>query len=227
MKKVFVVMTTLALLGMGVAAQASTWDLSADWSNTQNPMGAWSLWKSPTEMFTTNVPSWSSNGLPTWDDGTHVPVWFRLPNGDIQMHGAEYDMSGTNQTSVVFTCPYSGPVTVIGAIWDVTNNRRSMSWELRKNGGVLSGGTIITDNTYTRSSPFYLAMGWGGAAVLSQNLSAGDRIELAFISNSQSVRLGDQLGLSLEVQSVPEPSGLLALLTDAAGLCGFSFRRRK
>jgi hypothetical protein len=32
---------------------------------------------------------------------------------------------------------------------------------------------------------------------------------------------------TLELVAVPEPSSLLALLTGAAGLCGFAFRRRK
>ena len=223
MNKVLVVLAAVGLLLICAAAQAAVWDLSSDWSDVQNPMGVWSLKKSPAALFTING---------AWGDSQHawydvfVPVWMKRSNGDIWAHGAEFDYTGTNQTSVVFTSPREGAFKVTGAIWEISSNRRSMSWELRKNGAVLSAGTVITDGRYTRSSPFNLATGTGGPTVLEQNLGAGDQIELAFISNSQGGRLGDFLGLTIVVGSVPEPSSLLALSGGLACLISVLRRRR-
>jgi len=246
-------LAVIALLASAaVTATATTWDLAADWSDVQNPFGVWMLRKSPTELFAINVPDyWShGSGQRAWTDQpfqlqAHVPSWMKVSSrnsgvpdpaidrllsevriGDILMHGAEFDRTGTNYTSVVWKSPVVGSVSISGAIWQVRDSYRQMTWQLRKNGAILSHGTIVANGTYTYASPFELGTGAGGGGALAQSVNVNDQIELAFISDSYGGDLGDHLGLRLAVSTIPEPSSILAVLCGVCGTAGL-IRRRK
>jgi len=247
-------LAVVALAVMALPAHAAVYDLATDWSDAQNPFGDWTLMKSPTAAYTINQPDYLSVGVgqrawadEPFDDDMHVPMWLKVSIGstgideldamlsqvqigDIIAHGAEFDRTGTNQTSAIFTSPSAGTINITGALWSVTNYDRQMSWELRKNGEVLSGGTLVSDGTYSLDNPFGLADGTGGATVLTQNVLAGDKIELALISDSEDGNLGDALGVRFAVSAngpqpaVPEPSAFL-LAFGGTGVAALLRRR--
>ncbi|MCC6358497.1 MAG: hypothetical protein IT450_07135, partial [Phycisphaerales bacterium] len=160
-------------------SQGTVYDLSADWSDTQNPFGVWSLKKSETALFTINQPDFFGPGLPAWADdpipGTaHVPMWARwaaapswLNPGDIVMHCAESGRTGTDYTSVVWTAPDAGVAVISGALWTDTNpccTGRQARWEIRKNDLVLSSALIVTGGPYSRTNPLPVSAGSGGCS---------------------------------------------------------------
>jgi hypothetical protein len=72
-----------------------------------------------------------------------------------------------------------------------------MHWQLLKNTTVLSGGTIIGNGSTSRTNRVNLASGYGGSSVLTQAVTAGDRIELRFISDPPS--LGEFVGVTFTI----------------------------
>jgi hypothetical protein len=223
-KRIIFAIFVMLVSGAAVATTLN-FDLAADWSDQANPFGPWSLWKSPTALFAVNQTDYFQNGehYRAWADQpfpelAHVPVWARdSGTGDVWMHGAEFDRTGTNLTSAVWTSPGAGVATIDGAVWQGSNNLRSMRWMLVKNDVVLTSGDIFTDGTYVPESPFWFASGSGGPGALVQAVAAGDRLELRMQSLSEGGNLGDglnlQLGISLDVATAtPEaPAASLRL----------------
>ncbi|HOW72578.1 MAG TPA: PEP-CTERM sorting domain-containing protein [Phycisphaerae bacterium] len=215
------------MLGAG-AAEAAIWDLTADWSNDNNPNGVWTLMKSQTVAFTINQPDYYNNGTQqrAWADevfsrNAHVPFWMKSQTtGLISAHGAERDRTGSDYTSAVWTSPIDGTVQISGAIWTVWASGRRMDWQLLKNGVVLTSGQLLADASHI-NAPFDYADGSGGAAALSQTVAVGDRLELALISVSEGGNLGDSLGLTFQI--APEPATLMLWLFGGAA----AFRRRR
>ena len=211
--KVAIFAILLLALFVPLAAQATVYDLGADWSNDHNPFGAWTLMKSPTEPFTINQPNYMQDGtgMHAWADQpyallAHVPFWTRMevPSDqfdlwDIELHGAEYDRTGTNQTSAVWTSPETGTAVISGATWEVRALYRTMAWELRKNGVALTGGTLYGNGGQMHDAPFNLNSGWGGAGVLTQAVVPGDTIEMVFTTITDGGNVGDALGLKLTI----------------------------
>ena len=219
----------LVVLATGLSVvEAVGYDLAADWSDATNPFGPWSLKKSPTALFTTNLPDYFANGSnqAAWADGTsgalaHVPLWMKNQSTEmISAHSPEFDRTGTDYTAVMWTSPLSGTVQVDGALWSTWLSGRHVRWLLKVNGSTVSQGDIIANGTYTDVSPFDLVAGSGGAGVLTQTVGVGDEIELGLQSISDSGNLGDTLGLRLAI--TPEP-GTLALL----GLGALRLRRKR
>jgi hypothetical protein len=224
-----------AALAAAVPVCAETYDLSAGWSDVQNPFDVWALKKSPTALFTINQPDYYGDGSMqrAWADDVmggpaHVPVWMKVTYawgeaevGDILMHGAELGRTGTDRTSAVWTSPMTGTATIAGAVWSMRVYNRVMSWDLLLDGTSISQGTIISDGTYTRASPFNLADGTGGVDALTQSVVAGDQIELRFTSVSNNGNLGELVALRFSVEVVPEPAAISVLglgLLTAGGL---------
>jgi hypothetical protein len=127
MKNILPVLLLVAGLLPGSPVAAAVYNLAADWSDVQNPFGVWQLWKAPGVLFTTNL-IWDGSGQRAWADAPipeddHVPVWMKytglgdggnLAPGDILAHGAEFDRTGTNLTSVVWTSPVTGTAVISG-----------------------------------------------------------------------------------------------------------------
>lgn len=208
----------------------AVFDLSADWSDLQNPFGVWRLKKSGNSLFAINQSDFFSDGsgFHAWADqpfmqDMHVPMWglvdaaasshlypgYVLP-GDITMHGAELDRTGSDFTSVVWTAPAAGMAEVSGSLWtnlDPCCTSRQARVELRKNDVVVSDVTLTSGGSYTRNSPFTWSAGSGGPAATHQPVQAGDQLEIAVISLTESGNLGMQISMLLEVRLVSDQDG--------------------
>jgi hypothetical protein len=175
----------------------------------------WSLWKSETALFGVNQPDFFRDGtnLRAWADAplwepAHVPLWQKYMGtsqgliwpGEVWMHGAERDRTGSDVTSVVWTSPGAGTVVVTGALWSGSSYGRVMHWRIRHNEVPVSEGSLTSDGTFTRTAPLDLAAGSGGPAALVMSVAPGDRVQLLFVSASEGGNLGDAVGLRLHVQ---------------------------
>ena len=235
----------LALLGWS-AASATVYDLVADWSDVNNPMGQWSLLKAHNTLFTVNQADWLSNGtgLRAWADdpypaALHVPFWARIdaaraglmgdsPADSILMHGSDVNRTGTNYTAAVFTNPIAGTASVSGDAWMAAKSLpRGMNWQILKNGSLLTEGTVSHSDGYTSIAPMSLAAGTGGASALNFAVAVGDSIELRMLPSYTSPDNGVPwiagLHMTVDVTPVPEPASLVGL---AAGALALRRRRR-
>jgi hypothetical protein len=228
-KLLFAVAFLFSVLTVAITANGAIFNLSADWSDTVNPMGAWSLYRNTTSLFTINQSDFPSNGAGqnAWADqpcylNAHVPVWMKSDvDGKIYTHGAEYDRTGSNVTFARWTSPEDGTVTISGSVWTAALNRRTMGWNLRYEGANITGGTLYSDGRHGAANPVLFSQGSGGSGVLTFSVEAGQAIDLVFTSISESGNLGEMLGLDLTI-NIPEPT-TIALL----GLGILSLRRKK
>lgn len=228
-------------------AQASFFDIVNDWSDVNNPMGQWSLYKNPTQLFGVNQADWFGDGsnLRAWADDPypqhlHVPFWAKIdaahanthgldaPADSIMMHGNDPGRTGTNYTALFFTAPTAGTAVVAGDTWmSAKTLPRGMNWRLLLNGNLLTEGFTSFNDNYTSASPLSFAAGTGGAGALTMQVAAGDLIELQMLPNYNSPNDGTPwiagLHMSVDLTPVPEPSAMLAL---AAGSMALLRRRR-
>lgn len=208
---IIVVAALVSLLTAAPTARAEVleYDLAEQWSDLENPFFPWTLWKSPTALFGINQPDYLQDGTGTraWADQPfalemHVPVWSRDASGPeplVWMHGAEFDRTGTNVTSAAWISYFEGTATIGGAVWQTWNGNRAMRWSLVHNSTVLTTGDIVTDGTYTATSPFDFAAGSGGPGALVLAVAPGDQIELRMTSLSEGGNLGESLVLRFHI----------------------------
>jgi len=186
----------VTLLLPAVAAAQTVYDLTNDWSDTQNPNGVWSLNSAPGVLITTN-PDWCcSPPPPAWAASPcsapgHVPVWMKLssagasggltdgPLGRVVMHGVSPGAPG-----VTWTSPVGANVRIEGGVWRTNpEDGRSMTWTLRLNGAALSSGEVTPANPYSSSSPFLYRDGSGGPGAVNFAVVPGDVITLELTSS--------------------------------------------
>jgi hypothetical protein len=198
----------ILLLAAVPAVAALEFDLAADFSTVTNPFGSWVLWRAPGMPFPTCQPDYMQDrtDVRAWADQPfplpmHVPVWGPgLAGTDyVWAHGAEFDRTGTNVTSAVWTAPAAGMLTITGSAWQGAHNYRSMRWQLWHGEVLLTGGDITTDGTWTFEHPFDFAAGTGGPGALVRDVALGDRLELRLTSLSEGGNLGDSLLLRLHL----------------------------
>lgn len=230
-------MKCLALLIVGTSSCLSlgvTFDLEANWSNSINPNGVWTLEKNLQVPFSVIQPDFLGDGSNqiAWADDqypaqAHVPFWFRATApttfdyqmGDIVMHGSVNWRTGSTNTSAVWTSPMAGVATISGRTWMVRNIGRQMAWSIYKNSTYLTGGYMLEGDGHSRANPYELANGSGGPTVLTQTVTVGDRLELRYTSLDE---LPDMAGVVFRVDAVPEPATIgilgIGLLSVAARL---------
>lgn len=184
---------------------AQVYDLSNDWSDVNNPNGVWSIYKNPTDLFTTNVADWWSDGQgqKAWADDaspqtSHVPVWMKLTSpsshdmgqladiGTILVHGAESERTGTEYTSVVWKSRINKTIHIVGGAWVSKAFDRPMVWEIQKNGVALTSGVLTINDSYDQANPFYFVNGSGGAGATEVTVVKGDTIRLLVYRQSAS-----------------------------------------
>jgi len=202
----------MVLMCVGIAAQAEVWDLADDFSiENGNPNGAWSYGWAPTDFSAFYLEPNSSytafGGSPIWygvasiwKNTTTVDADF-VPVGWVALHPGE----GEQPSIARWTAPaeVSGSATVAGQF--LPGDGGHMQVAVIKNGSqIWQAGDAGTFNLVTDVSP-------------------GDTVDFAVYGGyySGSTPLDATINTT-----VPEPSGL-ALLSGAAGLCGFALRRRK
>ena len=223
------VLLALVWFSLGSAARAGlVANLAADWSNTNNPnsttFGTWSYRAGTTLL--PEVPNWNGNNTtgftqPAWAPsntaGDYIPAEFKAQVRRPGPIGRSATLSCTRRTRRTGTRlarpTSSGPVQTRGPLPSrETYGRRqllpaeTMQWSLLVNGVVVSSGTNI--DAYDRANPFLFSNGTGGAAVLTQHVTAGSTIDLQI---TRTTSLGFFVGANLTITeaSVPEPSSLV------------------
>ena len=231
------------LLGVAQADAELVFDLAADWSDTNNPNGAWSynegnnplpgvaLWgEGITEAWAPNLAS-----LPT---RPYLPAWYKsegtetftndIEAGDVVVHSTDpHAGSGKGLANVTWTSQIDAVVDITGAVWMGRDIGRANDWRLYLNGGLLTGGGIWSGDPYSRALPFTFASGSGGPSVLQDvSVSVNDVVRLEFERNHID---GDFVGMTMTIAEVPEPSALAMLggLLGTGLIGGLSRRGRK
>lgn len=216
-------------------AAVTTNDLKADWSETQNPNGVWSYRHGSallprTGCWSTNCgsseltncqPAWASGDVCPTSGGNSpiLPAVFKVaPNnwnrdfqtGDIVMHSWDPDNGGTNgEGNITWTAPNASFVTISGGVWEASFLGRGNHWSLFHNATLLTEGDIYDGDAYSRATPFDLALGSGGIAVLRNiAVNQGDVIKLQITKTSF---YGDMAGVNLKVVASDQPIGGPAL----------------
>lgn len=232
----------LAALVAGPASALTIYDLSADWSDVNNPNGVWSYNSSPATPIANHLADWDPGSSffgaaqPAWAAAAfpaagHVPVWLKsvgsgaagvdLPTDSIGMHGSESAAAG-----VTWTSPSNGSVDISGATWQFFKGgphaTRSMDWEILHNATSLSSGQLSGPDAFTSASPFDFAAGSGGAGALTGiAVAAGDVITLQYARTNTSSTFA---AADLTIRLVPEPRRLVLL---NAGLIALAASRRR
>ena len=181
MKKSISLLATLAALApcLPATTNAATqiYDLKADWSDTQNPNGAWSYRE-------------GTNLLHSVAYGPDLRAWIGLNNYAPVIY-RELDLSsvtvenscpscGQGIANILWTAPSAGTIEISGAVWDSFSLACSERfWALSRNGNPLSGGQFTCGDHESILFPFYFSSGSGGPGVL-QNIpvAAGDQVVL-------------------------------------------------
>lgn len=200
-------LVTLITLQLCSTSWATLYNLSADWSDVQNPNGVWSYWANGAlgqsgtrggDVFIDDDPPqiWcnSANWL-GWSKsiGTE-PDFLDVQAGDVYGH--------TGPLEVRWTSPADGVITVTGGVWHMREWGRYNSWSVLLNGSTLANGTADDGDGHGRDNPWPVNL-------TTLSVKQGD--DLAFQANSLS-GFGDYIGLSLTVDftPIPEPTTCLA-----------------
>jgi hypothetical protein len=236
MKKVLAAVAVIPLLwSAALTADARVYDLKNDWSTTTNPNGVWSYRAG--DQILPLCPNYGDTfgPVPAWavsnDWAGHVPVWLQAQSyggggvqpGDIVCHTTAGYSTWQGEARVVWSSDMAGEIQISGNAWMARDIARSERWRLYVKGNLVSWGDIWSGDPYSYANPFDFRNGSGGQSVLRTNVAVGDQVILEVVQTWCE----DYVGTNLRIESVPEPSSLLALLTGAAGLCGFALRRRK
>lgn len=112
-------LTTIAVLASALPftaeAAPQVYDLKADWSDTQNPNGAWEYGQGFPPVLLSNDPfpwvGWAGNTvLSRTTDADHVPGVLEV--GDI------YGITNGDNLWIGWTAPEDGSIDISGAIWN-------------------------------------------------------------------------------------------------------------
>ena len=196
-----------------------SWDLAGDWSDTQNPSGVWSYrdgsallpihapaWQGLSGDFSTAQPAWNTSAaqissLPAcFKSSAAVAIAHDWQTGDVIFHTQDnFNGVGFGPANILWLSPIHGTVNISGAVWEGRDIGRGNHWSLWVRGVKQTEGDISSGDPYSRATPFNLAAGSGGAAVLSGvPVAVGDSIELLLERNSQA---GDYVGIQLHLDA--------------------------
>ena len=219
---VYVVIVAMSLALCAAGAGAQTWNLKADWSNTNNPNGVWRYLVDGA----TGVPGTRDSdpflapGAPAvWSDGvTHHVGWSQSIGTEIGLDvltGDVYAHTGVPQERIEidWVSPLTGTVTVSGATWKLRDIGRSNYWSILVNGTEVVSGQLVSGDGVDRGHPELFDF--------TTAVNAGDIVEYSAFT----LATGDYLGLDFSLNAVtttPEPN-TIALL--GIGFAAFGFRR--
>ncbi|MFH1278210.1 MAG: FlgD immunoglobulin-like domain containing protein [Candidatus Eisenbacteria bacterium] len=208
-----VVIGTIAGLSIAGVAGAGTWDVTADWSDTQNPNGVWSYNAAVGDPLTVHQedyglwegdppqPAWAFN--PVSVGGAHLPSFLRCtddvtgggldyPLGKVFIHGNDVWNSPpeyqSERANVAWTSPIEGEVVIAGGIWHPNPGiGRDVDWEIWRNQTMLTSGTIAYDGPYSSDSMMSWSEGSGGEGALTLEVGIGDEVRLEILWNQNFV----------------------------------------
>ena len=212
-----------ACLALALAAPAQaviSFDLTADWSDTANPNGAWS-YREGTNLLP-HVGAWQglagdfSSAQPAWarfDVGTsNLPCMFKSSaivgivhdwiDGDVACHSTDnFNGIGSGTANITWTSPAAGVVTLTGAIWMGRDIGRGNHWSLSLDGAPLTSGDVASGDPWSRTSPMDFSVGSGGAsALVAIPVNAGSVIKLDLAKTASP---GDYSVIRMHADLVP------------------------
>lgn len=217
-----------------VVKKRTVWDLTDDWSDTQNPNGAWAYESPVGSLLTTHWFDWDPQGCcftspqPAWANAQwpnfeHEAVWFKtvsptvvadLPVGTVGTHGLA---GGPGGTGITWTSPVTGYVQISGGTWLANKVGRSMDWAMFHNGSPLSQASLISSDLFTSASPMDFTAGSGGADALTVFVNQNDVISLQYGPPSG---FAEFVGVDLRI-SKPSPPSALEVRPNKGGDTGF------
>lgn len=194
----------------GSPASATSYDLTADWSDESNPNGLWSYnWNNvPLPSVYRDSDPWDVPQI-SWGD---LPGWFRSNGteqfehdwllGDVITH-TPYSSEG--YSDIDWTCPSEGHITISGAVWPCRDWGRWVEWLLVVDGVLITGGEVGSGDPYSRDHPMDFVLGSGGPDVLVDiPVRMDDRVELR--CSEQDV--GDYCGVRMTIEFTPATQGV-------------------
>jgi len=145
------------LLPASAATVTNTYDLNADWSNSQNPNGAWTYNYNGSPIGTFQMFWWGQPGWGSWSLGEASILKGSQPTGsdpwgnpvgpahdwqanDVMLHAMSVPYGGdTTFVNVKWTSPSAGVIDITGRAWDgEIFPDRNVSWQLLVNGKAIA-----------------------------------------------------------------------------------------
>jgi hypothetical protein len=163
------------------APTVTVYDLQKDWSDTQNPFGAWTIMIGPKDgtdagpnNVVKSVPNWNGSqgqfAYSTSANGNgHIPVLLKVSvsgfeadqaqKGDLIVHTQdEQGGPGLGQARIVWTAPSSGTVDVDGAFWlGRVSLKRQDEFTLAVAGAQKATGKVPYNMGVNRTNPVKLS----------------------------------------------------------------------
>ncbi|MCI0332937.1 MAG: PEP-CTERM sorting domain-containing protein [Planctomycetes bacterium] len=214
-------------------AWAITYNLSADWSTSSNPNGAWSYRQggTPLPFFQSNWAGTGQDGWTTTPTGISPPAWLKTSSpfgnaqpGDVFVHSSNFNDPLAN---VTWTSPQSGVISIAGQAWDVQHNLgRDDEWSLALNAGEIAHRVSVVGVAKNSA-----AADFGNNLNLGQSLSglavnAGDIVTYSVHQTQNNFGHFSGVELTIELIPIPEPAALSLLLAAGLILSGTARRRR-
>jgi len=230
-KGLLLILMLLAAWSFPLVAEATLYDLTADWSDTDNPNGVWSYNKGGAPLPSVNnyfgTPGQRAWAVATSGSG-HIPVWFMPISGtnagDVLAHSWDPANGGAyGEANVTWTSDTAGEAHISGGIWYTGTVGRSTDWRLYLNGVLLSSGSVLDGGPYDKNNPFDFAAGSGGTAALDFVAAVGDVVMLELV-RTQGDYYGNMVGVDLKINVVPVPPSAWLL---GSGLLGLAVLRRR
>lgn len=237
----------ITLISLAAVQAQVLGDLKLDWSDTNNPNGAWTYregnnalpavasWQSSLGGWSSPQPGWARS-----ENGTNrIPFIFRSngtetfthdwQQGDIVLHSRDDGNGvGNGEGNIIWTSTITGFIDVTGNTWLGRDIGRGNTWSIWKNNTQLTSGVITNGDVFNRASPFDFAAGSGGASVLTSiSVVPGDTIMYQLVRTSAS---GEFAGITMTITAaVPEPAtwAMISLVAVAGCAAGWNSRRRR